>query len=74
MEDVCNCALLSPLSGGLGDIETVSVHQVTRSVFKDLFLQDISASAGKSHGTNVSQYLNLTSCCLTLHEQLQVAP
>ena len=53
LEDVCRCALLS---AGWGDIDTVSVHQVTRSVFKDLFLQDVSTSAGKRHRTNVSQY------------------
>ena len=54
LDDIRNCALLSPLSAGLGDIETVSVHQVTRGVFKDLFLQDVSTSAGKSLKTNVT--------------------
>ena len=48
LEDVRSCALLSPPSTGLGNIETVSVHQVTRSVFKDLFLKDVSTSAGKT--------------------------
>ena len=62
LEDVSSCALLSPMSAGLGDIDTVSVHQVTRSVFKDLFLQDIAASAGK---TIVAPYINPTSCCHT---------
>ena len=54
LEDVSSCALLSPMSAGLGDIETVSVHQVTRSVLKDLFLQDVSTSAGKSLKRNVT--------------------
>ena len=70
LEDVRNCALLSPMSAGSGDIETVTVHQVTRSVLKDLFLQDISTSAGK---TNVAPYINPTSCCHTLHKLIQVA-
>ena len=48
LEDVLNSALLSPLSTGLGNIETVSVHQVTRSVLKDLFLKDTFISAGKT--------------------------
>ena len=51
LDDIRNCALLFPMSAGLGDIETVSVHHVTRSVFKYLFLQDIS---GKSLKTNVT--------------------
>ena len=75
MEDVCSCALLTPLSAGLGDSETVSVHQVTRSVFKDLFLQDVSTSPGKSPKTNVTvhqPYLMLSHTA-TLHEQVQVA-
>jgi len=46
--DVCSCALLSPPSTGLGDIETVSVHQVISDVFKDLFLQETLISAGKT--------------------------
>ena len=46
LEDVLNCALLSPPSRELGNIETVSVHQVTRSVLKDLFLKDTFISAG----------------------------
>ena len=54
LEDVSSCALLSAMSAGLGDIETVSVHQVTRSVLKDLFLQDVSTSAGKSLKSNVT--------------------
>ena len=45
LEDVCKCALL-PERVAMGEIETVSVHQVTRSVFKDLFLRDTSTSAG----------------------------
>ena len=48
LEDVLNCALLSPPSTLLEKIETVSVHQVTRSVLKDLFLKDTFISAGKS--------------------------
>ena len=47
LEDVCSCALLSPPSTELGEIETVSVHQVIRGVFKDLFLQETFISAGK---------------------------
>jgi len=56
LEDVCSCPLLSPLISGLGEIETLSVHQVTRSVFKDLFLKDISTSAGKSLKTNITTF------------------
>ena len=54
LEDVYRCALLSSMSAGLGDIETVSVHQVTRSVFKDLFLRNISTSAGKALKTDIT--------------------
>ena len=65
LEDVCSCPLLSPLSSGLGDIETVSVHQATRSVFKDLFLKDTSTSAGKSLKTNIISFM-------LSHKQVQV--
>ena len=51
LEDIRNCALLSPPSMGLRKIETVSVHQVTRSVFMDLFLRNISTLAGKANGS-----------------------
>ena len=47
LEDVHSCGLLSLTSAGLGDIETVSVHQVTRCVFKDLFLRNSSTSGGR---------------------------
>ena len=47
LDDIRNCALLSPPSTGLGNIQIVSVHQVTRSVFKELFLKDTFISAGK---------------------------
>ena len=47
LDDIRNCALLSPPSMGLKKIETVSVHQVTRSVFMDLFLRNISTLTGK---------------------------
>ena len=75
LDDIRNCALLSPLSAGSGDIETVSVHQVTRGAFKDLFLQDVSTSAGKSLKTNVTihQHSLILYVCHTLHEQVQVA-
>ena len=58
LEDVCNCALLSPPNMGLGNIETVSVHQVTRSVFIDLFLRNVSTSAGKDD----TSFYNLAVC------------
>ena len=54
LEYIRNCALLSPPSTGLGNIKTISVHQVTRSVFKDLFLKDVSTSAGKGLKNNVT--------------------
>ena len=44
LESVRKCAFLS--SHTQGDIETVSVHQLRREVFKDLFLRD--ASTGRS--------------------------
>ncbi len=40
LESVYECALLS--SPTQEDIEVVSVHQLTREVFKDLFLGDTS--------------------------------
>ena len=46
LEDVCSCALLSPVEF-VGSVRTVSVHQVTGSVLKDLFLRDTSAFAGR---------------------------
>ena len=49
IEDIRNCALLSPRSTGLRNIETISVHQVTRSMLKDLFLKDTFISAGKTN-------------------------
>ena len=57
LEDVHNCALLSPPNMGLGNIETVSVHQVTRSVFKDLFLKYISTSTGNGDGSFYNLYV-----------------
>ena len=68
LEDVCNCALLSPPSTGVGNIETVSVHQVTRSMFKDLFLKDTFISAGKLMiacrvKLMLYTYVNPLSCC-----------
>ena len=48
LEDVCSCALLIPQSAvKREEVETVSVHQVTRCVFKDLFLRDTFTSAGR---------------------------
>ena len=49
VEDVCNCMLLSPVEL-VGGVKTLSVHQVTRSVLKDLLLRDTSTSAGKTDG------------------------
>ena len=60
LDDIRNCALLSPPSMGLRKIETVSVHQVTRSVFMDLFLQDVSTLASKVDGS----FYNVSVCKL----------
>ena len=60
LDDIRNCALLSPPSMGLRKIETVSVHQVTRSVFMDLFLQDVSTLASKADGS----FYNVSVCKL----------
>ena len=64
LDDIRDCALLSPPSTGLGNLETVSVHQVTRSVLKDLFLKDTFISAGKTDDCH--QFSFLFSCPLSL--------
>ena len=49
LEDVCSCPLLSPPTTVLGDVQTISVHQVTRSVLKEIFLRgNASVLAGKA--------------------------
>ena len=73
LEDVYRCALLSPKSAGLEDIETVSVHQVTRSVFKDLFLWNVSTSAGKVLKTNITIHQCKLIMSHTLFKQVQIA-
>ena len=67
LEDVYRCALLSPTSAGLGDIETVSVHQVTRRVFMDLFLRNVSTSAGKGLKTNITIQAHIVTHTACLH-------
>ena len=49
VKEVRRCALLSRLTKQLGDIETVSVHHVTRDAFQDLFLMGNSTSPGKAN-------------------------
>ena len=57
LEDICSCALLIPQSAVKREVETVSVHQVTRCVFKDLFLRDTSASTGRLSIVSLFQYI-----------------
>lgn len=42
LEDVCKCSLLCR-NPGLGDIETVSMHQVTRIALKESYMKNTSA-------------------------------
>ena len=58
LDDVCSCALLSPPTTVLGDVQTISVHQVTRSVLKEIFLnRSASILAGKaSPGSFASRF------------------
>ena len=46
LESVRKCPLLS--SHAQGDIETVSVHQIRKDVFKGLFLRDTSTGRSLS--------------------------
>ena len=49
LEDICSCPLLLPPTTVLGDVQIISVHQVTRSVFKEIFLsRNASILAGKA--------------------------
>ena len=57
LEDVCSCPLLIPQSAAKREVKTVSVHQVTRRVFKDLFLKDSSTSAGRLSIVSSFQYI-----------------
>ena len=58
LEEICSCALLIPQSAvKREEVEAVSVHQVTRCVFKDLFLRDTSTSAGRLSIVSLFQYI-----------------
>ena len=57
LEEICSCAFLIPQSAVKREVEAVSVHQVTRCVFKDLFLRDTSTSAGRLSIVSLFQYI-----------------
>ena len=58
LENIQTCALLYPPSMRLRNIETVSLHQVTRSVFIYLFLRNISTPAGNSDDSFHNLYVS----------------